>query len=436
MTQLALTASNISKKFKIFKSPQDRLKESLALTHKKYHIDFWALTDVSFDVEKGQVMGILGVNGSGKSTLLKIICGYLQPTAGTVNTHGRIASILELGTGFNDEFTGIENVTLYSGMMGFSKSQLSEIMPLVEDFADIGDFFSRPLKLYSSGMKARLAFACTTYMDPDLLIIDEVLAVGDAAFQHKCMNRIKKLQEEGVTILFVSHSIGAIKSLCQEAIILDKGRKIREGAAEDVANYYHGMLVETEEKNKSPRKAAKNNKRLLKEKKEEKKDDSGQAENIVKRESRVGTGEVRIDSVVLKDINGDPMTVVEFNEEVCISTKFTANKLSHPGIFGCNIRDRYGIPLLGTNTAVESVMLPELAAGESCTIDYVMRLPLNEGSYSITVALSRDTEEVVYYDWWDNAYVFEIVPPAGKLLPSCKLYLPIKINIHKENNDG
>lgn len=414
----SITATNIAKKYKIFKTPKDRLKEALSISRRSYHKEFWALQDVSFSLKKGTTLGIMGVNGSGKSTLLKIVCGYLVPTRGAVKANGRISSILELGTGFNRDFSGRENVILYGGLLGLSKKEVTDKLPLVEGFADIGDFFDRPMRLYSSGMYARLAFACTIHVEPDILIIDEALAVGDVAFQHKCMDRINKLQKQGVTILLVSHSIGAIKSLCQEAILLDRGRVINEGNAEDVANYYHGLMTECEQGRARPvslkQKPVKSVERSLG-------TDS----------SRVGTGEVRIDEVLLLDLDGNPLKAVEFDQDVCISVRLEARIKCRPAVVGCIIRDRFGIDLLGTNTSVEGLGLPELEEGERCSVDFLMRLPLLKGTYSITVAAGHDPDRPIFYDWWDTSYVFEMLPPSNRKVINCKLHIPIKIDICK-----
>ena len=228
MSQKVVEGNNISKVYKIYSSPRKRLKEAFSLKGRSFHTDFWALRDVSFSVGKGETLGILGVNGSGKSTLLKIICGFLEPTSGNIQTKGVVSAILELGTGFNPEFTGRNNAFLYCSLMGLSQEIIKEKIPKIMEFAEIGDFFDRPIRLYSSGMVMRLAFACIIYVDPQILIIDEALAVGDMAFQHKCMHRIRQLQEKGVTLLFVSHSIATIKSLCDMAIMLERGEKVCE----------------------------------------------------------------------------------------------------------------------------------------------------------------------------------------------------------------
>ncbi len=430
MEDIAILVNNISKEFKIYASPKDRIKESLSLTKRRYHKEFWALRNVSFSLTKGTTMGILGINGSGKSTLLKIVCGYLLPTGGGVRTEGRISAILELGTGFNRNFTGRENVLLYGGLMGLSKERVIEKLPSVEAFADIGDFFDRPMRLYSSGMYARLAFACAINTDPDILVIDEALAVGDAAFQHKCMHRIRKIQDAGVTILFVSHSIGAIKSLCQEAILLDSGQVVQSGKAEDVANYYHGLLALKEQKNgtskiertktASPPSEAKGDT-------EKKRIDTPSPGHA----TQVGTGEVYIDEVVILDENEQVLKGVDFDQAVRISVRMTARAGCHPAVVGIIVKDRYGIDLLGTNTAVEGFELPALEKDEHCAVDFSLRLPLLRGSYSITAAVGHDPGRPVFYDWKDNAYIFEMLPPAGRTMVNCKVHLPVAVSVSK-----
>lgn len=435
MNERAIHVSNISKKFKIYASPKDRIREALSLKKRRYHKEFWALRGISFSLNRGTTMGILGINGSGKSTLLKIICGYLLPTSGGVRAEGRISSILELGTGFNRDFTGRENVVLYGGLMGLSKELIMEKMPQVEGFTDIGDFFDRPMRLYSSGMYARLAFACAINTDPDILVIDEALAVGDTAFQHKCMHRIKQIQEQGVTILFVSHNISAVKSLCQEAILLERGNIITSGKAEDVANHYYGLLALREQKNsvakakqkKTDTTPSSGSAGAAGEKTEEESPAAAPSNDAV----RIGTGEVTIDEVVVLDEDGFAVKSVGFNEEVCVSVRMTAHAECHPAVVGFLVRDYYGIDLLGTNTAVEGMRLPAMREGERCVVDFHIRLPLLKGSYSITVAVADDADKPIFYEWRDHSCVFEMLPPDDRKIVNCKLHLPIKIDISK-----
>lgn len=246
-TKPAIKVSGLSKVYKIYNKPSDRLKQQFAWGSKKYAQEFPALTDISFEIGRGQTIGIVGRNGSGKSTLLQLICGTLQPSSGSVEINGRIAALLELGAGFNAEFTGRENVYLYASILGLSRKEIDERFDSIAKFADIGAFIEQPVKTYSSGMYVRLAFATAINTDPDILIVDEALSVGDAAFQRKCFARIEQIQERGGTILFVSHSVSNILQLCTKAILLDGGEKILEGRPKFVVNQYQKLMNLTDE---------------------------------------------------------------------------------------------------------------------------------------------------------------------------------------------
>jgi len=239
---LAVSAKGLSKKYRLYGSPKERLLEALHPFRKKYHKDFWALQGISFDVPKGLTFGIMGRNGSGKSTLLQIVSSVLRPTAGSVEVRGRVAALLELGAGFSPEFTGRENVLMQGQTFGYSASEMRRRLPVIQQFAEIDEFFDQPLKTYSSGMYARLAFAAAIYVDPDILIVDEALAVGDAKFQHKCYRKFLEFQSGGKTILFVSHDTTAIVEHCDRAILLDRGRVVEQGEPTHVANCYRELL--------------------------------------------------------------------------------------------------------------------------------------------------------------------------------------------------
>ena len=242
MSQIAVSLKNISKKFRLFESPKDRLKEALHPFKKKYHKEFWALKDISFDVPKGKTLGIIGRNGSGKSALLQIICGVLQPTTGSVTVNGRISALLELGADFSPEFTGRENVLMKGIRTGLSKAEMIERLPEIEAFADIGEFINYPLKTYSSGMFVRLAFATAINIDPEVLIVDEALAVGDVKFQYKCYQKFIEFQKAGKTIIFVTHDIQAVLKHCDKAILLENGSAIDYGNPVTVTTYYVDLL--------------------------------------------------------------------------------------------------------------------------------------------------------------------------------------------------
>src|SRR5262252_5841091 len=234
---------NVSKLYRLYRHPSDRLRELVPFQSKKRHHDFWALRDIHFRVEKGETLGIVGPNGCGKSTLLQIVCGILQPTSGRVVTTGRVAALLELGAGFNPEFTGRENVFLNGEIMGLSRGEIARALPSIASFADIGEFIGRPVKEYSSGMYVRLAFSTAIHVDPDILIVDEALAVGDAVFANRCMRKFEELKQRKITVLFVSHDLGLVKQLSDRAIFLLNGKIAAQGEPRDVSNRYVGMVL-------------------------------------------------------------------------------------------------------------------------------------------------------------------------------------------------
>src|SRR3989442_1578447 len=244
---IALRVEGVSKLYRIYDRPGHRLSEMMTRGYWKRHREFWALRNISFEIEAGTTTGIIGPNGSGKSTLLQIITGTLEPTHGNVWHEGRIAALLELGAGFNPEFTGLENIFMNAALIGFSHSETQSLIPEIERFAEIGPFIHQPVKTYSSGMYVRLAFSIAISASPRILIIDEALAVGDAVFQHRCTRRIRKMQESGVTIFFVSHDPGAVRYLCSHAILINAGRMVADGKPVDVLNRYQKLIMERKE---------------------------------------------------------------------------------------------------------------------------------------------------------------------------------------------
>ncbi len=247
-SNMAIRIDSVSKSYRMYPSSSERLKELLHPFGKKFHKEYWALKNVSFEVQKGECVGLVGRNGSGKSTLLQIICGMLQPTAGTAEVDGRISAMLELGAGFNHEFTGRENVYMNGALMGYTKEEMDGRFQAIADFADIGDFIEQPVKTYSSGMYVRLAFACAVNVDPDILIVDEALSVGDEAFQRKCFSRITDFQKQGKTILFVSHSASIIVELCDKALLIDQGELLLTGSPKPVVTRYQKLIYAPPEK--------------------------------------------------------------------------------------------------------------------------------------------------------------------------------------------
>ncbi len=243
MSANAITVKDVTKVYRLYDKPIDRLKESLSLTHKSYHKDFYALNGLSFNVEKGQTVGIIGTNGSGKSTILKIITGVLTPTTGQVDVEGKISALLELGAGFNMDYTGIENIYMNGTMMGYSRKEMDEKLQDILDFADIGDFVYQPVKTYSSGMFVRLAFALNINVEPEILIVDEALSVGDVFFQAKCYRKMEEIKKRGTTILMVTHDMGSIIKYCDKVVLLNKGEFIAEGEPGHMVDLYKKILA-------------------------------------------------------------------------------------------------------------------------------------------------------------------------------------------------
>ncbi len=246
--EIAISARNLGKCYAIYNTPKDKLKEVLCFGRRNYHRDFWALRDISFDIKRGETVGIIGRNGSGKSTLLQILCGTLAPTVGTVEIRGRVSALLELGSGFNPEFTGKENVYMNASILGLSKEEIDSKYQSIVDFADIGDFIDQPVKKYSSGMYVRLAFSVAINVEPDILVVDEALAVGDVFFQRKCYSRMHHIKANGATILFVSHSASTVIELCDRAVLLDAGEAILRGSPKLVVSRYHQLSYAPPEK--------------------------------------------------------------------------------------------------------------------------------------------------------------------------------------------
>jgi ABC-type polysaccharide/polyol phosphate transport system ATPase subunit len=399
----ALRVENISKQYRIYATPGDRLKESLTRGRMKRHREFWALRDISFEIEKGTTTGIIGPNGSGKSTLLQIITGTLEPTHGSVWYDGRIAALLELGAGFNPEFTGMENIFMNASLMGFTRAQTEELLPEIERFAEIGDFIYQPVKTYSSGMYVRLAFSIAISAAPEILIIDETLAVGDAIFQHRCIRRIKEMQESGVTIFFVSHDPAAIRYLCSRAILLSGGRSIADGNPVDVLNRYQKLIMEREEAFEANLSET---------------DGPSPHDAALKREPltytyRHGDRSAEFLSIDLLDAQGSGRDVVESGEPVTVRMRVLFNTAVENPIFGFVIRSHYGVQVYGTNTEEQKIQISHVAEGEIVEVTFRFDCWLGTELYSISCAVHSSTilDDGVCYDWLDGAAFFRVTSP-------------------------
>jgi ABC-type polysaccharide/polyol phosphate transport system ATPase subunit len=401
----ALRVENVSKQYRIYDHPGDRLKESLTRGRWKRHREFWALRDISFELEAGTTTGIIGPNGSGKSTLLQIITGTLEPTHGMVHHEGRIAALLELGAGFNPEFTGIENVFLNAALMGFSRSEIDARLPEIKRFAEIGDFIEQPVKTYSSGMYIRLAFAIAVSADPQILIVDEALAVGDAVFQQRCLRRIKQMQEGGATILFVSHDPHTIRALCTRAILFNAGRAEADGKPSDVLNRYQKIIMSSQ--------AAYETSRLVAGEADEAEDLEVLDESFrpINCTFRHGDGTAEILSVELLDAARRSLEFVETGEAVLVRVRIKFNAEVNDPVFGFLIRDRHGIHIYGTNTEIQQIYVGRVRRGEVVEMTYAFNCWLGVGEFTITSAVH--SAGGVSFDWVDNALFFRVMSPIS-----------------------
>ncbi len=443
-SNVAVRVEHVSKLYQLYDKPQDRLKQSIlprlqalaGRTPRQYYREFWALRDISFEIEKGETVGLVGRNGSGKSTLLQIIAGTLTPAAGSVSVNGRLTALLELGSGFNPEFTGRENVYLAGSIMGFTRQEMDNWLDDIAAFADIGAFIDQQVKFYSSGMYVRLAFATNIMVQPDIMIVDESLAVGDMKFQVKCMSALRRRQEAGATILFVSHDVNAIRSLCTRAIYLDGGQMRQFGPAVEVANAYFKTMREeidaeltqvqpnqlTHVKPAEPIRELPN----FKDAQLPSPDQMRRFEQSVSM-FRIGIGGARILYAELLDENGQPLELVEFNQSVWVRILFEAYEEKELTV-NFYIKDDKNIPITGSNLVLSNHPLLRVKPGERFLVKYHLpALPLQHGIYSLNVSLMEPTTStinapVVFVDYVENAATFNMAP-RKKVSISAKVFL-------------
>jgi lipopolysaccharide transport system ATP-binding protein len=402
---VALRVENVSKQYRIYARPGDRLKETLTRGRLKRHREFWALRGVTFEVEAGTTTGIIGPNGCGKSTLLQIIAGTLEPTSGSVWREGRVAALLELGAGFDPEGTGVENVYMNAALMGLSRRETDRLFPDIERFAEIGDFIHQPVKTYSSGMFVRLAFAVASNVEPDILVIDEALAVGDAVFQHRCLRRIKEIQERGSTVLFVSHDAAAVRALCSRAILMSAGRVLSDGPPVEVLNHYQKTVMEREQAYEEEEEEAAG-------------EESGGAGGSAAGESfaplrytyRHGDGSAEIVSAEMLDASRRPVGVVETGTPLTVRMRARIHREVDDAVFGFLVNDSRGVHAYGTNTKEQQIDLGRLRRGELIEVSFAFDCWLGLDQFSVSLAVhSRDG---VSYDWLDGVLFFRVTSPV------------------------
>lgn len=385
----AVTVNKLGKAYKFYPTRWSRLCEWLDFRDKPRHQLSWALQDISFHIRPGEAIGIVGINGAGKSTLLKIITGTTRPTSGSVHIKGRTAALLELGMGFHGEFTGRQNAYMAGQLLGYTLEEINRLMPEIEAFAEIGDYMDQPVRIYSSGMQMRLAFSVATAIRPDVLIVDEALSVGDVYFQHKSFERIREFNQQGTTLLIVSHDKQAIQSICDRAILLNAGKLIMEDKPEAVMDYYNAMLAQ--------------------------RSNSTQQITLQQRPdgrsgTRSGTGQAVISKVELLNKDGQQTETINVGEQVtlkaCIELKTELASL----VCGYMIKDRLGQVIFGTNTHQLEVTMENLKAGQQLHLEFDFTANIGAGSYSVTVALHTGESHISNnYDWQDLALVFTVV---------------------------
>ncbi len=381
-----LRIQNVGKAYRSYRSEWQRFARWFGIKTAAAE-EQWVLRHVNFDIHPGEAIGIVGQNGAGKSTLLKVIAGTLQPTEGSVQISGRIAAILELGMGFNPELTGRQNVYQAAGLMGFSIEQVAETMPDIETFTEIGEYFDEPVRTYSSGMQVRLAFAVATAHQPEVLIVDEALSVGDTYFQHKSFDRIKQFQKMGTTLLIVSHDKSSILALCNRAILLEGGRVIRDGEPEEVFDFYNATLTEKEQAKVEVT-----------------------PEGNGKSSVESGTREASITEVALLNSDRHSADTIKVGEIVTVVLSATINEDIEHLVLGCGIKDRLGQMMFGTNTYHTNQIIEHAKKGDQYEFEVTFRANLGVGSYSVHASLvDSDTHLDKNFHWLDRALVFSVI---------------------------
>lgn len=416
--EYSIEVNGLGKCYQIYSKPSDRLKQMLVRGRKRYYKEFWALKDISFKIKKGETVGIIGRNGSGKSTLLQMICGTLNPTVGTVKVNGRVAALLELGAGFNPEFSGVENVYMAASLYGLSKGEVDQRFDAITAFADIGDHIQQPVKTYSSGMYVRLAFAVIAHVDADVLVIDEALAVGDAVFTQKCMRFLRRFMEDG-TVLFVSHDSGSIKSLCSKAIWLDKGQVADWGSPKEVCEHYLEACCEAQQGKSSTVALTDVNKvagsdfgidQRMKFINASRLRNDLEVFKFDPEAASFGKGGAQICSVELLGEDDQLLSWIVGGEIVTLRIIARAHQHLDSPIIGFFVKDRLGQTLFGDNTFLfYEKALVSCEQGKELRADFTFRMPvLPIGEYSITVAIANGSQQIhEQHHWIHDAIIFK-----------------------------
>jgi ABC-2 type transport system ATP-binding protein len=414
----AVSLRDISKRYRIFPSQKEKLKYLLGMGKKNSAHEFWALRDIDLDVNPGTVLGILGRNGAGKSTLLKVISGVLAPTSGSVEVNGRLVALLQLGAGFDPEFTGRENVMLNGLILGLERREMIKRFDEIEAFADIGEFMDQPTKTYSSGMRARLGFAVAVNVEPDVLIVDETLSVGDAVFKAAGLQKMNELRDSGATILFVSHSPSMVRDFCNEGVLLHRGNLICRGEVSEAADAYQEIVARESQKKK--------------------KADDGENETaapVVGESRRSGTGEAKVESVELLEGSEPLPKKVAPDAEMTVRVRVKyAEDLANSSV-GIILRNELGTDVFSTDTDLGQNRLGQSRAGEEVVVDFSFRPSLKHGQYNVATFISRK-DGGPYVDFVGAATTFGVKRPSGGEDFGGLVYLPTEVVVSKPADKG
>lgn len=430
---VVISISNLTKEYKMFARKKDRLVETLFPFMDRHGV-FKAMDDLNLEVRKGEVLGVLGKNGAGKSTLLKMITGVVFATSGELKVNGKISSLLELGTAFNPELTGMENIYQHGQVMGLTNEEIKEKEQEIIEFADIGDHLMQPVKTYSSGMFARLAFACAINVDPDILIVDEVLSVGDMAFQLKCFKKFEQFKERGKTILFVTHSIGDVLRNCTRTIIIDSGRKIFDGDVKDGVEKYKKIIVglsdkESKEQVLTDDEEIKKNKNYVE--KEIIKDKAVWKTNFIQNEKVIdyGNGKAEVIDYGIFDENGEVLNIVENDKPVVLKSKIIFKEDVSDPIFTMTVKDFKGIEMCGTNTIIERIVTGKFKKGDTVVVEFKQILAIHPNKYTLSFSCTKFNErgELEILNRKYDALLFEILSNK-ECVGMAKIDSEIKVN--------
>lgn len=426
MSTHSIEFRNVSKSYSIYDSASDRLKELVTLNRASFHRDFWALRDISFDVRRGETFCIVGENGCGKSTLLQIAAGILAPTKGEVTVNGRVAALLELGSGFNPEFTGRDNIYLNGAILGFSSADMDRRYSAIEEFAEIGDFINQPVKTYSSGMTVRLAFSVAIHVDPDILLVDEALSVGDIYFRQRCMRKVHELRAQGTTILFVSHATGDVKAIGDRALWLDHGRVREIGTTESVVTKYLAAMVEKDSAYQTTHVAAHLSDRPSSER--------VSAPEVIDRipniDHRFGDGRAEILGITITDDSGRTISMLHPDSTIVVRISVLAKSAIRLPVIGFMLRNHLGVDFAGTNTAREAIEIPPMTPGDIYTVDFHLDLPaLYASTFSFSPAIADGTlHQYNMCDWIDNAIALPMARTEAQIYG--QMHLPCRVEVN------